>query len=383
MRYPSLPLVALFLLTAVVGALIAAPASAAPSFSVGATSASPNPVTPGTTTTITTSITNTGTTASGIIIDMEIYDAAGNKVNQGTPSGQQYTPGQSFAAGETKAYQWFWMVGAGQAAATYTIKMGVFADHWSQLYTWNNNAGTVTVQQSGPIVAFSVGTITASPTTLARGQGTNITAQVTNTGNATASGINVLMELRDPLGNSFPGNQVALGSQNFGPGETKTYNFPWTSSTSSSQGAYSASIGVFNSGWSTLYAWKTNGQAFTVGTAAQPAFSVGTTTASPASVPRGQTETITTTVTNTSANPAANIVVDVEVHDAAGTKLLQQYVTGQSFAAGQSRQFVFVFNPIPTTMPTGTVYVQVGVFNGSWSTLYTWAYHTTSFAVTP
>ena len=107
------------------------PVGAAPSFSIGATSASPNPVNRGATTTITTSVTNTGTAASGIIIDMEIYDAAGVKVNQGTPSGQQYTPGQSFAAGETKtllprAVPWT-LAGGAVAAAVVGTSFGFSA----------------------------------------------------------------------------------------------------------------------------------------------------------------------------------------------------------------------------------------------------------------
>jgi hypothetical protein len=353
---------------------------AAPSFSIGATSASPNPVNRGATTAITTSVTNTGTAASGIIIDMEIYDAAGVKVNQGTPSGQQYTPGQSFAAGETKTYQWFWTVPSSQAPGAYTVKLGVFADHWSQLYLWNNNAMTLNIQQGGAVVAFSIGSVTANPVSFAPGGTTTITAQVTNTGNAAATGINVLFELRDPLGNMFPGNQLGMGGQSFGPGETKTYSFAWQSSASSAQGTYSAALGVFNQAWSTLYVWKTNEQAFTVGTAAQPTFAVGTTTVSPAAVARGQSLSVTTDVSNTSPNAAANINVDVEIKNAAGTLVLQQYAQGQVFSANQTRQYVFIFQ-IPASLPPGTYFVDVAVFNGSWSTLYVYSWHEASFTV--
>lgn len=360
--------------------LLAGPVAAAPSFSIGATSASPDPVNRGATTTITTSVTNTGTTASGIIIDMEIYDAAGVKVNQGTPSGQQYTPGQSFAAGETKTYQWFWTVPSSQAPGAYTVKLGVFSDHWSQLYLWNNNATTLNIQQGGAVVAFSVGSVTANPVSFAPGGTTTITAQVTNTGNAAATGINVLFELRDPLGNMFPGNQQAMGGQAFGPGETKTYSFTWSSSTSSAQGTYSAAAGVFDQSWATLYAWKTNGQAFTVGTAAQPTFEVGATTTSPGAVARGESLSVTTDVSNTSATPAANINVDIEIRDPAGTKMLQQYAQGQVFSANQTKQFVFIFQ-VPASLPPGTYYVDVAVFNGSWSTLYVYGWHEASFTV--
>src|SRR5262249_53497089 len=208
-----------------------------------------------------------------------------------------------------------------------------------------------------------------------------MTGQVTNTGTATATGINVLFELRDPLGNAFPGNQQGMGNQTFAPGETKSYSFAWTSSASSPQGTYSASLGVFNQSWSTSYGWKTNDQAFTVGTAAPLTFTISGTTAAPASVPHGQSLSVTTNVTNTSSQPAANIIVDVEIKDAAGTKILQQYVQSQVFAAGQARQYVYVFT-IPASMPVGTYYVDVAVFNESWSTNYVYAWHQASFTVT-
>jgi hypothetical protein len=271
-------------------------------------------------------------------------------------------------------------VPSSQAPGSYTVKLGVFADHWSQLYLWNNNAMTLNIQQGGAVVAFSIGSVTANPVSFAPGGTTTITAQVTNTGNAAATGINVLFELRDPLGNMFPGNQLGMGGQSFGPGETKTYSFAWQSSASSAQGTYSAALGVFNQAWSTLYVWKTNEQAFTVGTAAQPTFAVGTTTVSPAAVARGQSLSVTTDVSNTSPNAAANINVDVEIKNAAGTLVLQQYAQGQVFSASQTRQYVFIFQ-IPASLPPGTYYVDVAVFNGSWSTLYVYSWHEASFTV--
>jgi hypothetical protein len=67
----------------VVLGLLASLAHAQPTFTVGTTTVTPNPVQPGVTITITTSITNTSSAlASGIIVDEEIYDAAG--VNPGS-----------------------------------------------------------------------------------------------------------------------------------------------------------------------------------------------------------------------------------------------------------------------------------------------------------
>ena len=38
---------------------------------------------------------------------------------------------------------------------------------------------------------------------------------------------------------------------------------------------------------------------------------------------------------------------------------------------------------IPASMPAATYFVDVAVFNGTWSTMYIDAWYTTSFAVTP
>ena len=90
--------------------------------------------------TITTTITDTGGPATGILVDMEVYDAANAKIHQ------QVTTNQTFAAGQSRTFQWTWTVPAGQAPATYTIKIGVFSGDWTTLYTWHNSAGSLTVQ---------------------------------------------------------------------------------------------------------------------------------------------------------------------------------------------------------------------------------------------
>src|SRR6185503_529335 len=102
---------------------------------------------------------------------------------------QQYVSGQSFAAGETKALQWSWLVPGNQGFGDLTVKMGVFSDHWSQLYAWNNAAATLTIQQGSAVLAFHVGDVTASPSAVPPGGATAITARVTNLAPRSASGI--------------------------------------------------------------------------------------------------------------------------------------------------------------------------------------------------
>jgi hypothetical protein len=347
--------------------------AAAPSFSVTAASVTPNPVTPGTQATVTIGVTNAGTLASGIIVDMEIYDAANRKVLQ------QYVSGQTFAAGESRTYEWSWDV-PGDAAGTYTVKVGVFGDGWSPLHVWNNGATTVDVQ-SGPAlpVAFSIGTISAAPSVAARGGSVTITASITNTGEGQASGIIVMLYLRDALGNEFPGNQQVVDGQSFGPGEARSYSFRWTAPSNAAQGVYSAGIGVFNASWSELYAWEQNDSAFRVGTAGEPAFAVGTTTVAPNPVAPGGSFTITTEVTNTSQVAASGIIVLAEYNDPA-RNIDQQFVSGLTFASGQRRTLSFVFQ-VPATLPPGPYTVDVGVFNGTWSKLYVWGFEIEDFTV--
>jgi hypothetical protein len=359
------------------GALFLVPAVAqpAPRFRVDAVSASPNPVNPGVTTTITASLTNTGSVASGVIVDLEIHDGSGQVVEQ------QSVLGQSFAAGETKALQWSWLVPGNQGFGGLTVKIGVFADHWSELYAWNNAAATLTVQQGSAVLAFHAAEITASPSVVPPGGSTAITARVTNLAPRSASGIHVLLELRDPVGDVVAGGQQTADDQVFAANETKSYTFTWTAPSDASPGAYSASIGVFDASWSRLYVWETGDAAFTVGEPSPPTFAAAA-TASPASVARGRTLSVTATVTDTSPRPAAGVIVDVELKNGAGEVVLQQWAEGQLVAAGEARSLVFVFQ-VPPSLPAGTYYVDVAVFSKGWATLYAYQWHAASFDVAP
>ena len=373
MRKPRFSLGALLALSLFAAAL---PASldAAPSFSVTSATVTPNPVAPGATATVTIGVKNSGTLVSGAIVDMEVFDSANRAVFQ------QYIPGQTFAAGQTKSYDWFWTVPGNQAAGTYTVKVGVFADGWGTLYMWNNSAATFAVQ-SGPSlpVAFSVGTISADPVSMQRGGTVAITAQITNTGQGAGSGIIVMLYMLDPLGREFPNSQQILENQSFAPGQTRTFSFQWRSPGNAAQGTYSAAIGVFNSSWGEMYVWKTNSQAFSVGTGVDPTFTITNTVVSPNPVSRGQSVTITADITNTSQVAATNIIVLGEYNDPA-KNIDQQYVSGLSFAAGQKHTVSFVF-PVAEDLPPGPYTVDFGVFNNTWSRLYTWGFELETFDV--
>jgi hypothetical protein len=93
-----------------------------------------------------------------------------------------------------------------------------------------------------------------------------------------------------------------------------------------------------------------------------------TASASPNPVTHGAATTITLNVTDTGA-PLTNGIVDLEIYNSAGTKVAQNYWTGQSFTSGQRRTYTWSWT---TPATTGPYTVKVGVFNSTWATNYHW-----------
>ena len=82
-------------------------------------------------------VKNTGGEAEEKIIDLEIKDASGAKIEQ------QFTSGQSFTAGETKTYTYFWTP---IKLGIYAIEAGVFGDNWATKHFFKTGAAIVTVK---------------------------------------------------------------------------------------------------------------------------------------------------------------------------------------------------------------------------------------------
>ena len=61
--------------------------------------------------------------------------------------------------------------------------------------------------------------------------------------------------------------------------------------------------------------------------------------------------------------------MDVEVYNAAGARVGQQFWSGQSLRSGQSRRYTYAW-----TAPNaaGACKLKVGVFDSTWATLYHW-----------
>lgn len=77
-------------------------------------------------------------TSTLALVDLELYDAAGNRVYQ------RYWDRQSFRANTARNFSVSWYVPPTLPPGTYTLKVGVFAPGWTSLHAWNNSAATFT-----------------------------------------------------------------------------------------------------------------------------------------------------------------------------------------------------------------------------------------------
>ncbi len=98
-----------------------------------------------------------------------------------------------------------------------------------------------------------------------------------------------------------------------------------------------------------------------------PGFSQST-SASPAQLPAGAQTAIQAALTVNSGSLADGIV-DVEVYSAAGQKVGQQFFSGQSISAGQTRPYSVSWTAVPAI---GIYRVTVGVFGSGWSPALYW-----------
>lgn len=120
------------------GSTTTPPPNAPPAISAQASS---NPTNPqqSAATTITANVKNTGSALTNAIVDVEVYNSANMRVSQ------QFVSNQTIAAGSTQNISTNWTAGP---AGQYRVAVGVFNNDWTQNYTWNDSAATITVSGS-------------------------------------------------------------------------------------------------------------------------------------------------------------------------------------------------------------------------------------------
>ena len=82
-------------------------------------------------------VTNKGGTAHAAIVDMEVVDAQGNKVNQ------QVREGQRLTGGETRTFTYRWTP---SGPGKYTVNIGLFGPGWTPKYRFETAAATIDIK---------------------------------------------------------------------------------------------------------------------------------------------------------------------------------------------------------------------------------------------
>jgi Glycosyl hydrolase family 79, N-terminal domain len=212
----------------------------------------------------------------------------------------------------------------------------------------------------GGTPAFSQVT-TVSPATVSANATTTVHTVVTNTGGALSNGI-VDLEVYNSSGSKV--GQQYFSGQNLAHGASATYTYAWTAPATS--GAYTVEIGVFGANWAPNYYWNGNAGTIIVIAAGPPVVS-DSTTASPSAPVHGTSDTVHAVIT-VSSGALANGIVDMEVYNAAGVMVNQQYFSGQNISAGQSASFNATWIP----PAAGQYTVRIGVFGPNWAPDYSW-----------
>jgi hypothetical protein len=150
-------------------------------------------------------------------------------------------------------------------------------------------------------------------------------------------------------------------------------------------GEYTVKVGVFSGDWSTLHVWENHAADFTVQAGSPPAagctggVTIGPTTALVSPVSRGAAEPIQTWVCSGTA--LSNVLVDIGVYlPNGGARIARQITEGQSFAAGEARNYRWDLEVSPS-FADGTYVVKVGVFSAGGSFLYAWVDPAATFQV--
>jgi hypothetical protein len=240
----------------------------------------------------------------------------------------------------------------------------------------------------------------ASPSTVAPGGSTSVTASVKS---STASTVLVDLEVYNSSGTKV--FQQFWDNQSFSAGQTRTFSASWAVPTSTATGSYTIDVGIFSPGWGSLLSWNGAAGGLTVGTATAPTNTPTATpkptntptpkptntptttttqrsytthaTISPSTVTRPGNATISGSVTSASAGSA---LVDVEVYNSAGSKVFQQFWDNQSFSAGQTRSYSATY-AVPSNAATGGYTVTIGIFSTGWGTVYSWNSQAGTFTV--
>ena len=189
--------------------------------------------------------------ATNVAADVEIYSSSGQKVLQKTFEGQNISSSPT-----TLSVPW-----TPSGNGTYTLKVGIFNNTWSNLYIWNDAVASLQVGSgsgnppppppppgSGNSEVVGSWTIGATAPTLSSGQQAAIPLNIKISDHAT----NVIIDAEIYNSSGQKVLQKTFENQNI-TSQTTNLSVPWTPS---GNGTYTLKVGIFNPNWSTLYIWN-------------------------------------------------------------------------------------------------------------------------------
>lgn len=208
---------------------------------------------PGAAIEIKATVTDTAGSLDKAIVDVELYNAKGEKV------AQKFWQDQDFKLNDAKEY--VYSLNAPVEEGVYTVEIGVFTADWAQNSHWNDKAGTLTVKK--PVApagdpAFTSSSI-VTPNPVAPGQAMTITTTVTE----------IAGELKDAIvdvevynGKAEKVAQKFFTGQDFTPNLSEIYTFALNAP--AEEGTYYVNVGVFTAEWTKNPHWNNDAATFTV-----------------------------------------------------------------------------------------------------------------------
>jgi fibronectin type 3 domain-containing protein len=264
----------------------------------------------------------------------------------GTPTTTTYTD-----SGLTNGVTYYYVVSATNAAGTSVNSTEIAAT---------------------PIVPPTfTGSASASPNPVTQETSTTVIASVTDTARTLSNGTVQLVVL-DPGGNTAASQSFT--GQNFPANQTQTYKLSFTPAVS---GTFTIQLTVASA---TGQTWYANDSAGSITVTSSLTFS-SSATATPSNVAQGTSTSIHVTVTDTGTASLSNSIVAVQVFNSGGTAVSTNYASGQNFTGGQQQQYTYTWN-VPSSQPTGTYTVMIGVFDAGWDTDYYWNSNGATITVT-
>ncbi|HYE60198.1 MAG TPA: hypothetical protein VEA18_03375 [Candidatus Kapabacteria bacterium] len=198
-------------------------------------------------------VKNTGGSTTGVLVDIEMYDSAGQKVYQRVYNKVYLRAGSSFEYQLGNPYY--------LKPGNYYYSVGIFGVDWNGLQRWYHSVQTYTKpekNQQQPATAVLSVTTTIANGTVTAGQANALTATV-HSANASSK---VLIDL-EVFNNA--GQKVAQKFvDNVTINANGSYTVDMTTPTTLTPGQYRFSVGLFNPGWAGMIKWHNDGGTFQV-----------------------------------------------------------------------------------------------------------------------